>query len=190
MANLENSKVPAKGPFSGKFRIRQPHRRETRDGRPFLQLALEDLAGRIPAYVWQTASRQEFPVDLSCMQVDGVIRFRRDGAVADVRRLSLAEKSVEDALRLIPQSICPLPWALSFLESVVLGIQTPQLRRFVLEVLANDSIAFPFVACPASLRYHHNYPGGLLRHSIECAQENPDHDTPDATDNTGLDGGS
>jgi 3'-5' exoribonuclease len=44
------------------------------------------------------------------------------------------------------------------------------LKGFVLDTLSDDTIAFPFVACPASLGFHHNYPGGLLRHSIECAQ--------------------
>lgn len=110
------------------------------------------------------------PEDLSCVHVSGHLRFRRDGAVADLECLQETERQAEDIIRLIPQGLCPLPWLLSFLEAIVERIQVPALKAFVLATLSDDTIAFPFVACPASFSYHHNYPGGLLRHSIECAQ--------------------
>lgn len=44
------------------------------------------------------------------------------------------------------------------------------MAKFVASVLADDSIAFAFVSAPASLNHHHNYPGGLLAHSLECFQ--------------------
>lgn len=37
------------------------------------------------------------------------------------------------------------------------------------DVLDNDSIGLPFIRLPASLKHHHCHPGGLLKHSLECA---------------------
>jgi len=46
-------------------------------------------------------------------------------------------------------------------------ITMPSIRNFVGKILTDDSIAFPFVSCPGSLNNHHNYPGGLLKHTLE-----------------------
>ncbi len=156
--------------FEGAFRVRQPQWRHTRDGNPYVELLLEDMSGRLPAYIWQPAEGLSLPGELSCVHVRGQMRFRRDGVVADLDCVQETERLAEDVVRLIPQGMCPLPWLLTFLETVVERIQTPALKGYVLDVLSNDTIAFPFVACPASLGYHHNYPGGLLKHSIECVQ--------------------
>ena len=54
------------------------------------------------------------------------------------------------------------------LHSVLDALTTPELRNFAHSVLSQDSLAFPFVSGPASLEHHHNHPGGLLEHSLEC----------------------
>ena len=170
MNNLDFSKVDQTGPFAGRYRLRRPMWRQTRQGRQFVEMFLEDMKGRIPAYLWGMYDDQAVPGDLACVRVDGVIRLRRDGAVADLEQVVVTEKDAADVIRLIPRSLCPRPWLMPFLEVVAGNIQSPWLRQFVFDVFSDDSIAFPFVACPASLRYHHNYPGGLLQHSIECVQ--------------------
>jgi len=73
-------------------------------------------------------------------------------------------------VRLISRSICPLPELLPELQAAISRITLSSLRNFVEAILADDSIAFAFVSAPASLNHHHNYPGGLLRHSLECFQ--------------------
>jgi 3'-5' exoribonuclease len=59
---------------------------------------------------------------------------------------------------------------LPFLQAAVERVTIPALAGFVASVLSDDSIAFPFVSAPASLNHHHNHPGGLLEHSLECLQ--------------------
>lgn len=170
MTSAELLKVGHGGPFSGRFRLRSPQSCMARDGRAYARMDLEDMNGRIPAFIWCPENESQLPPDLSCVQVDGVVRWRRDGAVADLERVKAADKQPEEVIRMIPQSICPQPWLMAFLEALVQRLQTTWLKQFVVDVLWDDAIAFPFVACPASLQYHHNYPGGLLHHSIECAQ--------------------
>jgi len=158
-----------RGPFTGRYRLRTPEGRVTRDGRPYTRMTLEDMNGGLPAYLWYT-TEAPLPADMTCVEVDGRIRWRRDGVVADLAQLRPADKQPDEVVRLIPHSICPKPWLIPALGALVESLKTAWLRQFVIDVLWDDTIAFLFVACPASLKYHHNYPGGLLQHSLECAQ--------------------
>ena len=155
--------------IEGIYRLRHTVWSHTRAGKPYVRLILEDQHNAIPAYFWNTENLR-LPAELSCVQVRGRMRFRRDGVVADLKELRAGTRRPEDIVRLIPRSLCPLPWLVPFLEVFLGSVRNPALRQFCSEVLSDDSITFPFVACPASLGYHHNYPGGLLRHSVECAQ--------------------
>lgn len=80
-------------------------------------------------------------------------------------------KRAGEVIRLIPRSICPPPARIvNDLQAAIERITLPPLRHFVEAVFADDSIAFAFVSAPASLNHHHNYPGCLLKHSLECLE--------------------
>lgn len=64
--------------------MRSPQSRRTRDGRPYIRMSLEDMSGCISAYIWYQQILEALPPDLSCVQVNGVVRLRRDGPVADI----------------------------------------------------------------------------------------------------------
>lgn len=165
------AKLQQDGPLAGHYRMHSS--RWHRDGgehHPAIQLVLEDMSGCIAANIWHLRSDLELPLEWSCVEVEGQVRMRRDGPVADVEFVWAATKPEAETIRLIPRSLCPKPWLLAFLDAFVLHLQTPWLKQFVLDVLGDDFIAFAFVSCPASLRYHHNFPGGLLYHSVECMQ--------------------
>jgi len=155
--------------IEGVFRLRHPEWATTRNGSSYVKMTLEDLQGAMQAYLWQPGDIK-LPYEMSCIYVRGKKRFRRDCLVADIDYLAPGIKNPEDIVRLIPRSLCPFPWLLSFVEALLGQISHPALKQFLCDVLSDDGIVFPFVSSPASLKYHHNYPGGLLRHSIECAQ--------------------
>lgn len=155
--------------LEGVYRTRRPVWCRTQSGLPFIRMTLEDQNGAFPAYIWKPGE-MELPDELACVQVRGQIRFRSDGVVADLEHLETGVRRPEDIVRLIPRSLCPIPWLMPILESLLGQMENVALRKFLSDVLVDDSIAFPFVSCPASLSYHHNYPGGLLRHSVECTQ--------------------
>ncbi|ORJ60291.1 hypothetical protein B5V00_08550 [Geothermobacter hydrogeniphilus] len=134
-------------------------------------MELEDMSGRIPAYGWNfEAGQKGFPTDLACVNVTGILRRRRDGVAMDVNHIETVLDRLGDVVRLIPESFCPTPWRLFYLDAWVARLSIPALRQFVLNVLGDDSLAFLFVSVPASLKHHHNHPSGLLQHSLECVQ--------------------
>lgn len=65
---------------------------------------------------------------------------------------------------------CPDPSLLDRLWQVVASIPHSTLRRWLLGILAEADFSMPFVHLSASFNHHHAEAGGLLRHSLECAE--------------------
>jgi len=61
------------------------------------------------------------------------------------------------------------PKVLSQFKTLVDSIKSPHLKQFLSNLLVNNEIGIAYLQAPASLRHHHNYPGGLLVHSIDVA---------------------
>ncbi|SHJ89847.1 3'-5' exoribonuclease [Malonomonas rubra DSM 5091] len=170
MSDLQTLQLHSPGAFIADVRMRDVACHETRDGQPYLQFMLEDISGAVPAYVWrEDLHRACYLQNYSLVRVAGRTRcwnrqFQID--VDDIR--PMAYRHLDDVIRLLPLSLCPLPMLLPRLQAALNQITHPALRNFILSVFANDSIAFAFLNVPASLNYHHNYPGGLLDHSLEA----------------------
>jgi 3'-5' exoribonuclease len=170
--NLTMAAIERSNTLSGVFRLRKPSLRRSRRGRLYLKASLEDMGCALTAYLWDEELCRRFSLtDLSPAYVEGTLRHRQDGPVVDLELLASERiTAAGEIVRLIPQSVCPRPWLLPFLQAAVERVTIPALAEFVASVLGDDGIAFPFVAAPASLNHHHNHPGGLLEHSLECVQ--------------------
>lgn len=164
---LQNS-LMADGLISGTYRLREPMYCETKDGRMYVRFRLEDMSADVDAFSWNDKFMSS-PLmrDLSSVYIEGRVRSRLTKQVVDIGHLMPARVGGGEAVRLIPRSLCPHPWLLSYLAAAVGLLTIAPLQRFVHAVLGDDGIAFAFVNAPASLHHHHNYPGGLLKHSLE-----------------------
>jgi 3'-5' exoribonuclease len=143
---------------------------ETRSGNPYLRLMLEDMSGDVLAYTWcEEIYKDLYLPDYSLAYVEGQSRFFDNSLRLDLRTIQ-PQRCAEagEVVRLIPQSLCPLPWLLRNLHSALNLITLPPLKAFVARVLSDDGISFAFVSAPARLNHHHGFPGGLLMHSLEC----------------------
>jgi len=170
--NLQAMVVNQRGPVAGVFRMRDAVLGETKTGRMYLRVRLEDMSGSLNAFAWREESYRDLYIqDWSRVYVEGQLRRHNNLPCMDLCTLSSqVQKEGGQVVRLIPQSLCPLPWLLPQLQAAVSRITIEPLARFVEAVLSNDAVAFAFVSAPASLNHHHNYPGGLLMHSLECFQ--------------------
>ena len=85
MHNLHSWSVKHPGPVSGVFRMREPALCQTKEGRPYLRIRLEDMSGSLNAFAWQENIYQNLNFqDLSCVYVKGQIRQRSDAAIVDL----------------------------------------------------------------------------------------------------------
>jgi 3'-5' exoribonuclease len=73
-------------------------------------------------------------------------------------------------VNLIPKAAAANAQDVLRLIQIVENIVYPELKHFVNSTLMQGRIMLPFLRNPASLNHHHNYVGGLLRHSVGVAE--------------------
>jgi 3'-5' exoribonuclease len=170
--SLATIQLNGQGLVYGAYRVRNPVWGQTKYGNGYLRMNIEDCSSSIQAYCWHENQFQHLPIsDLACLNIRGNLRTHNQQQIIDIASLQqLDAKPGRDIVRLMPVSVCPQPWLLPYLQAAFEQITIPALKRFVASVLADDGIGFAFMSAPASLNHHHNYPGGLLAHSIECFQ--------------------
>lgn len=90
--------------------------------------------------------------------------------------LSIVQRSTNEeliqlpALQTLPRVYCPKPELLDRLVTAIHSLQCVPLQQFVKCVLEYSPRLEVFLKAPASTKYHHNEPGGLLKHSLEVAR--------------------
>jgi 3'-5' exoribonuclease len=57
------------------------------------------------------------------------------------------------------------------LAFLINNIKNEHIRQFVIDVFTNKEIIKKFAVIPASAKHHHNYKGGLIKHSNECGNK-------------------
>lgn len=62
------------------------------------------------------------------------------------------------------------PEALDRLWGILHRIPVPCLQKWLSDLFAHPRLSLPFVQVPASHNHHHSHAGGLLLHSVECAE--------------------
>jgi len=158
--------------FDGFFRIRELQERQTRAGKPYLDLQLEDRTGCLPAKVWElpeavvgAVERGDFvKVRAAGEDYQGAIQLR----VHKIRRIAEADRDAgfreEDCVQSTAYDV-DLMW-----EEFRRIAQSchPVVAGLLLSIL--DEYAERLRGWPASQRIHHAYVGGLLEHTLSVTK--------------------
>lgn len=158
------------GQVSGIFRVHKPVIRTARNNSRYLSCVLKDRSGQIQAYVWFERRPCIHLENRSLVAVHGCTRCFADRWHIDISEATMEEKRVDNPLMYFSDDYFAVSDGHKRLEAAVRFFNIPALREFVLNVLRQDSIAFPFFSLPASNKQHHAYPGGLFEHSLECVE--------------------
>jgi 3'-5' exoribonuclease len=157
--------------FSTECRVRFPVRKTAANGTKYQTFIIEDCSTSLRAYAWPEYFDAPVCVnDLDKVHVAGKIREFNGGWLANITSIRHIDNHAENMLQLIPRSMCPLSPLLERLRSIVDQITNDTLRSFVGWVFSDDSFTIPFINLPASRTHHHCIAGGLLEHSLECAE--------------------
>jgi putative nucleotidyltransferase with HDIG domain len=157
-------------PIEAIFRIHNPTIRTARNNSRYLYCILKDRTGQIPAYAWLDRYHGDQLEEKTLATVYGSMRWFADRWHVDISAATLAEIGTGNPLPYLPDDYSPVANGVQRLEAILSQLKIMPLREFVLDVLQNDSVALPFFALPASQKHHHAYAGGLLEHSLECAE--------------------
>ena len=157
--------------FSCECRVRKPIRRTAITGAKYLSFTMEESSMVLKANVWSENYNSTVNIhELDKVIVSGKIKeFNREW-VANISSIQHLSAEAQNPLQLIPRSMCPSSHLLERLQNMITLIAHDALRNFICWVLSDDYFVIPFVNAPASRKHHHNIAGGLLEHSLECAE--------------------
>jgi len=155
------------------FLVRQAENGTTKTGKPFLSLVLGDKSGTVAAKVWDDILKK-YPGPYAVgdfVGVKGQVDSYKQELQLNVKYLE-TEASIRarggDLSAFDPEMLCQAtPYDREVLWQELWRLAEneigPPLGELVLRVL--ERYREEFQVCPAALRYHHPYLGGLLEHT-------------------------
>ena len=157
--------------FSGVFRIHRPEIKTARNNSKYISCSLLDRSGEIPAYGWLDRYTGDTGfTEMEKIRAQGRLRWFAGQWVADLEQGLRHSEKLENPLELIPDKACPSQTGFAKLEDLLEGLENEHLKQTLVSIINNDRLVLPFISLPASRQNHHAYPGGLLEHSLECAE--------------------
>ena len=140
-------------------------------GKPCKVLTLSDASGDLRVFC-NAKHLMDVPVVVDqLVHIEAALQQDQGAAYYRCKDLSVSnsDKRVGHDLSVLPRSLCPVEDAFDCLLVMFSRIENPLLNQFVRDVLLQPDVGINFLLCPASLNYHHNFKGGLIKHSLETA---------------------
>ncbi|MDP4557503.1 TraI domain-containing protein [Halomonas meridiana] len=137
---------------------------------PFLKLRLSDYEGdRIAMLNLNKTLVPERIGHLDFVTASGVKCLSEQFLLDEFRKATREEVHSLETLQSLPRVYSPAPEVFDQLVKTVQSLQSEHLRGFLTRVLERKERIEVFLNAPASVTYHHAYPGGLLEHSLNVA---------------------
>lgn len=149
---------------AGKFLILDKVYRKTKDGKDMHNLKLGDSTGEIDAVVWENCKLT------GSLENGAVIGILGDiGNFAGKTQITAKIiKVLEEDPHLYLKQVENLDELKERFEQLLKMPEDPYLNMLIQEVFSKD-VKEQFFHTPAAKRIHHNYPGGLLEHTVMVA---------------------
>jgi 3'-5' exoribonuclease len=144
-----------------------------KQGKQYWIMQLSDISTVLNIYCFNMNSFMEQLQANSIVHIEATLKYV-DGQqyVRCAFLQTVSDETSKELLSIngIASCYCPIPKLLTRFKSLVNSIQSVHLKQFLSDVLVNSEVGINYLQCPASLRHHHNYSGGLLEHSIDVAE--------------------
>lgn len=141
--------------------------RETKNGKPYLQLELGDSSGRVAAVMWDGFDENAMGLQAGeIVHVNGRMDTYRDKLQLVVQRLIRLDPSKCDPRELLPSSERDPAEMLQELDGHIKLIANPGIRTLMEKIFGDAEIRQSFANAPAAKRWHQPYIGGLLEHTL------------------------
>jgi len=141
--------------------------RPNRNGVLYLQVELADKSGSITGRLWN-ASEADFEAfeDGDYVRVEGNTQLYSGSLQVIVTAIERADPRIvneADFLVLTPADVAGLR---AELRALLATLRSPALSALAAELLADEELMAAFERCPAGVKHHHAYAGGLLAHVV------------------------
>lgn len=141
--------------------------RANRNGNPYLLLELRDRTGGISARMWNAGdhvARGFDPGDF--LHATGKVQLFQGALQVILTAVERTEAKRVDVADFLPQTEQSIPKLTDRLRTYLLRLGNPHLRALAECFLMDDAFMRAFTTCPAGVKLHHAYVGGLLEHTV------------------------
>ncbi|HON03440.1 MAG TPA: HD domain-containing protein, partial [Fervidobacterium sp.] len=161
--------------IDGIFKLRSKKLQETKDGKKFLLLTLEDRTGSVRAVDRYNAETNDQTLQIgSVLAVSGKVVYYDERIQINIADSDGALKKLSEGQYNVERFVSKINNPEELYKELVRMIQTVEDNdyRKVLEIFFVEDKAFveAFKNAPAGMRIHHAYIGGLLEHSLNVAK--------------------
>jgi 3'-5' exoribonuclease len=141
--------------------------RVNRNGASYLLLELRDRTGGISARLWnagEQTGRGFGPGDF--LHATGKVQLFQGSLQVILNTIDPVEPQKVELADFLPQTDHNIPKLMDRLRGYLLRLGNPHLRALAECFLMDDRFARDFATCPAGVKLHHAYVGGLLEHTV------------------------
>ena len=155
--------LPTGSQLWGKYLVLEKNQRKTKDGRDIINLKLGDSTGEVDAVVWdncQVNGEVEAGVLLGVL---GDLGSYNNKLQVTAKRIEALQEDISSYLKKPDIDIDSL---IQQFNLVMDKVKEPALRQ-LLEHIFTPEVRQQFYGATAAKKVHHNYPGGLLEHTMQ-----------------------
>ena len=156
--------------FKGRYFLSGFVQKLDKQGEPFVKITVSDSTDTANLYCRDQSCIKGDLAPESFVNIEVQLDCSGNKPYFRLKFIELCEANRPKSMKQLPLSRCMYPSALFDLFNLVESIESLELKQFVDDVLCIENIGVRFIQCPASVKHHHNYYGGLLVHSLEVAK--------------------
>ncbi len=156
--------------INGCYLVKQKRMGTTRTGKPYINLVLADRTGALEGKVWDRADQlSSLFQDGEIIEIQGRAGSYRSQIQITVSKLNAAPEGMDPALFLesTPGDISEM---MKSLREILSEVNNVHLKALNDRFLADGSFISLFKKAPAAKKFHHDYLGGLLEHTLSVCQ--------------------
>ena len=141
--------------------------RVNRNGNSYLQLEFRDRTGGISARLWNAGDQaaREFNIG-DFLFASGKVQLFQGTLQVILNTVERVESQKVELADFLPQTEQSIPKLMERLKGHLLKLGNPHLRALSECFLMDDDFMRGFTTCPAGVKLHHAYVGGLLEHVV------------------------
>jgi len=141
--------------------------RANKNGAPYLQVDLRDRTGVVNAKLWNVAEAVAGAVAAGdFVRVKGKVQTFNGALQMILTHIDRIDAGQADLGEFLPHTEHDIGKLLQKLTTSLRSLGNPHLRALAETFLMDDEFVAAFKQCPAGVRNHHAYIGGLLEHVV------------------------
>ncbi len=155
----------------GLFLVKEKRVSRTRNGKPFVAMILADNTGRIDAKIWDNANGLS-PLfeEGDIIEVAGIANLYKGQVQLSIPWLKRVPEEEIDPLMFVESTSTDPAILVSDLKDCLSVIKNVHLAELVRAFTDDPLFMDRFKKAPAAKKFHHNYLGGLLEHTLSVCR--------------------